>query len=357
MQKKFVKIDNFTDCLSEIFEAYGYVVEKNKTVEKDNQKSSADMYDLYIQKAGQKFIIEVKYSSSGKIGKSILHDAAKKHLLSSIVSNEEIIVVSNTLTHDFDDFKLNAFPEKEIHFLNLIDLFYLVQNNEPLKEHLISILEFSVENEIVLAENEDLVNMKLIKKLNIIPLQAKDTNAEHYKTELRDWNIKKKCGKQYAKKYEQLCESVLKYLFNNELTSWSSQQKSNNNIYIFDMICRIKNNTNSEFWNMLENYFHSKYIIFEFKNYGKPITQKEIYTTEKYLYEKALRKAAIIVSCNGTDTNAALAVKGTLRENGKLILDITNDELVQMIEMKESGSYPSDFLLAKMDKLLMTLEK
>ena len=34
------------------------------------------------------------------------------------------------------------------------------------------------------------------------------------------------------------------------------------------------------------------------------ITQREIYTTEKYLYEKALRKVAIIISRKGADKHA-----------------------------------------------------
>ena len=39
--------------------------------------------------------------------------------------------------------------------------------------------------------------------------------------------------------------------------------------------------------------------------------------TEKYLYEKSLRKVAIIVSRKGADTNAKKAARGSLRESGK----------------------------------------
>ena len=45
-------------------------------------------------------------------------------------------------------------------------------------------------------------------------------------------------------------------------------------------------------------------MIFEFKNYSDKITQKEVYTTEKYLYSKALRSVGIVVVANGYDDNA-----------------------------------------------------
>ena len=164
-------------------------------------------------------------------------------------------------------------------------------------------------------------------------------------------------GKNHAKEYEKNCTEILKYLFADELTIFSNQKNSNRRLYFFDMICRIKNNNNSDFWSMMENYFNSKYIIFEYKNYVKKITQKEIYSTEKYLYAKALRSVAIIITCGGLNDNAMIAANGSLRENGKLILCITNEDLVNMIEAKERGDKPSDYLMDKLDNVLMELEK
>ena len=107
----------------------------------------------------------------------------------------------------------------------------------------------------------------------------------------------------------------------------------------------------------MEYYFHSKYIVFEFKNYNDKVTQKEIYTTERYLYSKALRNIAIIIAKNGFDENSVWAAKGSLREYGKLILPVSVAELKQMIELKRSQEDPSEFLLSKLDDLLVELEK
>lgn len=128
-------------------------------------------------------------------------------------------------------------------------------------------------------------------------------------------------------------------------------------MYRFDLICKIKNDVNDDFFSTLNNYFNTKYIIFDFKNYTEQITQKEIYTTEKYLYDKALRKVAIIISRKGIDKNALKAIKGSLREQGKVILTLTDADLLVMINMYYKGDNPTDYLSMKLDKLLIELEK
>ena len=98
-------------------------------------------------------------------------------------------------------------------------------------------------------------------------------------------------------------------------------------------------------------------MIFEFKNYSEKITQKEIYTTERYLYAKALRSVAIIVSANGYEENAYWAAKGSLRENGKLIMLFDTKDLIAMNKMKIEQEDPANYLLDRFDDLLLNLEK
>ena len=164
-------------------------------------------------------------------------------------------------------------------------------------------------------------------------------------------------GNKNAQQYEKFCVDILKYLFNDTLSLWEEQQKSNDDLFRFDLICKIKNNINDEFFNTIENYFSSKYIIFEFKNYVEKITQKEVYTTEKYLYKTALRTVAILLTRNGVDKNGIKAIKGTLRENGKLIIVLDDSDIKQMIYAKEHGEDYIEILINKLDKMLVSLEK
>ena len=85
--------------------------------------------------------------------------------------------------------------------------------------------------------------------------------------------------------------------------------------------------------------------------------QTQIYTTEKYLFQTALRNVGFIISREGASINAIKAAKGILRETGKLIVNLTNGDLIKMLEMKDSGSEPSDYLFNVVDKFLLELEK
>lgn len=120
----------------------------------------------------------------------------------------------------------------------------------------------------------------------------------------------------------------------------------------------LKSGIEQDFFDTIMHYFNTKYIVFEFKNYSEKITQKEIYTMEKYLYEKALRKVAVIISRAGADEHAQQAAKGSLREYGKLIICLSDNSLLEMIDIKEHGERePAEFLEAILDDLLVHLEK
>ena len=58
-----------------------------------------------------------------------------------------------------------------------------------------------------------------------------------------------------------------------------------------------------------------------------------------------------------SDNHALWAAKGSLRENGKLILCLSDQDLVEMLDMKDRGELPAEFLSAMLDDLLMCLEK
>ena len=48
---------------------------------------------------------------------------------------------------------------------------------------------------------------------------------------------------------------------------------------------------------------------------------------------------------------------GCLRESGKLIISIDEDDLINMVLLKEKREEPSDYLLDKVEDLLMLVSK
>lgn len=183
-----------------------------------------------------------------------------------------------------------------------------------------------------------------------------DAKKETIKWEDRLRHIKP--GLEQFQEYEQFCVDILKYTLGEYLTLWQRQERTDDSLHRFDLCCKIKSGRQEDFFDIITHYFHTKHIVFEFKNYGDKISQKEIYTTEKYLYRTALRKTAIIISRRGSDDHALQAAKGSLRENGKLILCLSDLDLLKMADIKAQGEKePADFLSEMLDRLLIHLEK
>lgn len=155
--------------------------------------------------------------------------------------------------------------------------------------------------------------------------------------------------------FEEKCIEILKHLFREDLSIWDKQKNTDDGLARFDLVCRI--GSTDDFWRTLVQSFHSRYILFEFKNYSEPLPSHQIYTTERYLYPKALRGTAIIVARNGVSPNASVAAKGALRENGKLILTLDETELKTMLEKKDRGDSPNDYLSYKLDNHLLSLSR
>jgi hypothetical protein len=158
-----------------------------------------------------------------------------------------------------------------------------------------------------------------------------------------------------GKPFEKACEAAIRYLFEDELVAFDDQFGSHTGQHYFDLVARIA--SKEDFWQALITDFRARYIVFEFKNYKDQITQREIYTTEKYLYPVAMRGAAIIVSRHGSDAGADKAMRGALRESGKLILSLSVDELCGMLHARDAGSDHLVTLVEKLDGMLMGLER
>lgn len=308
-------------------------------------------FDIYAEKGGKKFFIEVRTVRSKIISKSSIASTIVASDLMSLKNDEYFILVTANVIPDLIQKYIRS-KDKFI-VIDISELLYLVRDNEELKYRLLSLVEFTTED-IELKEPKGFIRLLDVVEDELLDSLIDDNEKiEQLLQEVNDWEQDKKTSEEY----EKICTKVLKILFSNDLTLWREQQKSNDDLYRFDLICKIKDDVTSAFWKFIEEYFRSKYIIFEFKNYKDVITQKEIYTTEKYLYAKALRCVAIIVSCNGSDENTKKAIKGTLRENGKLILNLSNRDLANMLEYELKGNLASEYLYNVLDEMLIELEK
>jgi hypothetical protein len=183
------------------------------------------------------------------------------------------------------------------------------------------------------AEPEELKGKNLCDEINAIPAR-----------------------KDQARAFERKMTEAVRYLFENDLTAWAPQRSTDTGISLYDLVARV--NSTHDFWKALVNHFYSRYVVFEFKNYGGRIKQGQIHTTEKYLYRTALRSTAIIISRKGADKNALAVCRGALREQGKLIINLTTDDVCKMLHIRdEPGGDCNSVLTEYVDRMLMRLER
>lgn len=333
--RKIYKYERFEQFVLEMFQKMGY------------KKISNDTYADFLFEYNDKnefryFACEVKYSSSINLSRNAYVNGVK--CLSSLdfgFDYGKLILITNALCSE--SLRKEA-SEKNVIIFDLSNFLYVLYETEFYQEFL-EFLEFAI-NDIT-----------AIRPL--IPFSL-DCKQNHEDNSLSEWQKKffnLPCGKRNFAKYERYCISALKEMFSNDLSNWQEQYKSNDDLYRFDLICKTKSNTKEEFFWTINNYFNTRYIIFEFKNYSEKITQKEIFTTEKYLYNKALRNVAIIISRNGIDENGLKAIKGSIREQGKVIISLTDNDILNMLEKHYNGENPAIVLSEKLDELLMELEK
>jgi hypothetical protein len=155
--------------------------------------------------------------------------------------------------------------------------------------------------------------------------------------------------------YQSLCSEIIDFLFSGEFIKEAKQHRTEDELFRMDMLCALKGS--AEFWRFLIQFYNTKFVVFEFKNYVDLISQNLIYTTEKYLFKPALRNVAIIISRKGFDDHANDTALGCLKETGKLISDITDDDLIVMLLAKIDGKEPSDILLERVLDMLMSIGK
>jgi hypothetical protein len=323
-------------------------------------------YDYYVTRDGKQGYVEIKLYRSTRIPPDTLRRAAE--LLNTILNKESASLLLIVSTDVQESLKKELYDKYKVHVWDIRTLFHLTIDNADLYHSLSAIF--------VKATNQQAGELSIVdtnkpedfvtKFIDSSPLQNSsiveiEKIGEKLCKELEkiergnygDYEDEEKSA--LARQYEVKCSEIIKYLFEDDLEILKEQNHTDGNLHIFDLICRIASQHN--FWQDLSKDFHTRYIIFEYKNYEKKIKQGQIYTTEKYLFTKALRSIGFIISREGPDKNAQIAAKGALRENGKLIVNLTDNDLCEMLKLKDNSDDYTEVLIKKIDDMLIKITR
>ncbi|AWK51066.1 hypothetical protein DIC82_08585 [Clostridium beijerinckii] len=341
----------FEFLIKDLFMYYGYAVENENTIIKNSKSHRADL--IISSNKSEKCIVEIKMYITRKADYGILKQAALQLKFYGEIYNikRQLLIVGSPIDEKLkvnleEEFQIKIYDSKNLMFLSKVDDSLYMRFKGIMSNTLDGIY---IPEEMSETKIETLFEERKERKTNIV--YKRSGEGEEFLRELD--NIKP--GREDFLKYEKKCTDILKYLFLENLNGWNEQLRTDDELNRFDLICRVKQG--NEFWELLINEFKSRYVVFEFKNYAKQINQTQIYTTEKYLFQTALRNVGFIISREGASVNAVKSAKGILRETGKLIVNLTSNDLRKMLEMKDSGNEPSDYLFSIVDKFLLELEK
>ncbi|MGB7801326.1 hypothetical protein [Buttiauxella sp.] len=319
----------------------------------------SEQYDFVLGKGQEQYIVEVKYYRTMRAQPQLINKALNSLRRIKELKQDEIddgvnaiLIVSSYLELEL---KQTIEEDNDIVVIDLLDLINMTSHSPESRDKLVRFLEIT---------DDILINHKgreiddIFYKENIYHQTVEcrdedlvDNYCEHLISELKNLSP----GPSGWREYEKLMLIILQYLFDGDLKGWVSQCESENKLNRYDCVCSVKKNT--EFWSFIIEQLKSNYILLEFKNYSNEIGQGEVLTTEKYLYDNAFRKIALIFSRFGADHSALEMCNGAMRENGRLILVLDDNDIIEMLLREDRGDDPSDYLFDKVDKFLMRLSR
>jgi len=317
--------------------------------------------DIIMQKDNRFIVVEVKTYRSINVSSTILEDAVVRIRKYQTEITESFSTRKNHVSVDFcliafclvePLLKERFLKQYNIHVLDVANLLYLSQNNLGRLEHLAQLLPYSIENIPYIEPDQSLFGM--MENMQKSRDKAEDEAVADDLIIRLDVCQPGKTKKAYLE-FEHICTDIVNYLFASEFSKKVQQHKTSDNLFRMDMLCALKGTT--AFWRFLIKFYNTNFVVFEYKNYKDQISQNLIYTTEKYLFDAALRNVAFIISREGFDAGAKSAALGSLKEHKKLIIDLTDQDLIYMIKMKKDGEDPSDYMLSKLEDYLMSIGK
>ena len=347
----------FTDLIFDMLTALGFEVEKERKFLITRNRSF--YADLAIRKNDLKAIIELKSYRSRKVSSSIIQSAILQ-LVSLPVDQEfqKILVVSSILSSSFKAEVISKFGIIVWDRSNIANFLAAASKDEYLEEFGRFLLEAQqgtdTEDPYYGIDESTDTNPDTYFAFTPVANTSIDSILNKGDKLFQDLQAIPK-GKVGWSDFESKCLEILEYLFSNDLSGWNCQQITDDKLSRFDLICRI--GSTDDFWKTLINSFSSRYILFEFKNYDDLLPQGQVYTTERYLYPKALRGTCILIARSGSSQQAIDATKGALKEGGKLVLLLDENDLQKMLIKTDQGESPNDYLSEKLDDFLISLSR
>jgi len=159
-------------------------------------------------------------------------------------------------------------------------------------------------------------------------------------------------GQKGWKDYENICIDILNYLFVPPLKQPKIQSRTESGLDIRDAL--YPNRCDHPNWKFIRTDYDAKYILFEFKNYGKEengseIDKSVVNQVRNYL-KQTIGRIGFVCSRKEPTSSAFEARRQTYIEEKKIILFLSDQHLIEMLMRKYRKEEPSDIILDMIDE-------
>lgn len=276
--------------------------------------------------------VEVKHYRRSSIPLSLLHQFVGdiERLRSIHPTGRGLLAISRTLTLRSLDF-LKQFP------------FIQVWDGEYIKSLL-------TKHPDVLLTVQQSVNSRA-KLLAQMPTLKNTYRSQG--SELADRLSSTVKGQDGWRDFEDVGVEVLSYIFNPALGVPEIQSRSDDGLDIIDAIFPIRSHEPP--WSLVRFEYRTRFVIAEFKNYSSSIGQKQVESIAQYLWKPAQRYFGLLVSRNSPSDAALAARRRAWLENEKMIVLLSDEDLCEMIQLREGGNDPFDVIDAQLEDFLRRL--
>ena len=153
--------------------------------------------------------------------------------------------------------------------------------------------------------------------------------------------------------YQEWVRDVFEYLFEPPLgpKHYESEDASGRNRR--DLI--LQNWAESGFWAQLRSEYRAAQVVVDAKNYAQPLSKRPVLDLAHYLKPYGTGLFGILVSPEGSGPAADHAMREEWIGGQRLILSLSNEDVLLMISMKERGERPEELLRQRIGAFRLAL--
>ena len=184
---------------------------------------------------------------------------------------------------------------------------------------------------------------------NASKIRKEKSQSEKFIDELK--NIKR--GRNNWVEYQKLCVNIFEYLFTPPLAKPLYELSDSSRVNRRDII--IPNYADKGFWKFIREKYFADYIVIDAKNLTKSIQKKEVLQISNYLKSFGTGLFGIITSRITPQNNAILTQREHWIAYNKLIIFLDDQDLIQMLIMKDKSESPEDVIRQKVEDFRLCL--